>query len=153
MAKTSITETLAPVAQLIAEEAGCELVDIEFVKEAGNWFLRVYIDKAEGVSLTDCENVSRPFSKKLDEMDPIAHEFSLEVSSSGGRSFKNRRDFENAIGRTVEVKLYKAVDGAKYFEGELISYDGGNIVIKTDNNEKYEFEIEKIEKVNKVFKL
>jgi ribosome maturation factor RimP len=153
MAKTSISEVVTPLALPVVEEAGCELVDVEFVKEGGSWFLRVYIDKPEGVSLDDCEKVSRPLSKILDERDPIAHEYSLEVSSPGDRPLKKPRDFEKAIGTTIEIRLFKAINNIKRFEGELVSYDEESITIKTENNEQHQFQIEQIAKAKKIFKL
>jgi ribosome maturation factor RimP len=152
MAKESISEIVAPLAMDIAEEAGCELVDVEFVKEGGSWFLRVYIDKDGGVSLEDCEKVSKPLSKKLDELDPISHEYSLEVSSPGDRPLKKPRDFEKAIGTPIEVRLFKAVDNLKKFEGELISYDGESLTIRNEENQQHKFQMEQISKVKKIFK-
>lgn len=152
MAKTSISEIVASLALPITEEAGCELVDVEFVKEGGNWFLRVYIDKPEGVSLDDCEKVSRPLSDKLDELESITHEYFLEVSSPGDRPLKKARDFEKAIGTTIEIKLFKAIDNIKRFEGELISYNGESLTIKTEMNEQHQFLIEEIAKAKKIFK-
>ena len=152
MAKTSIAEMVTPIALPIAEEAGCELVDVEFFKEGGNWILRVYIDKSGGVTLDDCENVSRPLSKKLDELDPITHEYSLEVSSLGDRALKNPRDFEKAMGETVEVRLFKAVDHQKRFEGRLIFYNEDSLAIEIETNEQLQFTIDQIAKVKKIFK-
>ncbi len=152
MAKASISEIVAALALPIVEEAGCELVDVEFVKEGGNWFLRVYIDKPEGVSLDDCEKVSRPLSDIIDERDPIPHAFYLEVSSPGiERPLKKRRDFEKAIGSPVEIKLFKAINNTKRYEGELISYDGKTLTIKTESNENLDFQIEQIAKVKRIF--
>lgn len=153
MAKTSISESIAPLAETIAEEAGCELVDVEFVKEGTSRILRVYIDKDDGISIDDCESVSRALSQKLDELDPIPYEYCLEVSSPGDRAFKKPRDFEKAIGKPVEVILFKAIDNIKRFEGDLISYDGESIAIKNETNVQNTFRIEQIAKVKKVFKL
>lgn len=153
MAKSSIAEIVTDLSQPIVEDAGCELVDVEFVKEGENWFLRVYIDKPGGVTLDDCEKVSRPLNEILDEKDPISHSFYLEVSSPGvERPLKKPRDFEKAIGCTIEVRLFKAVENTKRFEGELLSFDRDSITIKTDNNENYIFNREQIAKVKKVFK-
>lgn len=154
MAKKSISETISELALPIVEEAGCELVDVEFLKEGADWFLRVYIDKSGGVSLDDCEKVSRPLNDKIDEKDPIPHAFYLEVSSPGlERPLKKPRDFEKAIGNLVEIKLFKAVDNTKRFEGELVSYDGKSITIKTDTNESHQFQMEQIAKVKTLIKL
>lgn len=151
MAKASISEIVAELALPIVEEAGCELVDVEFVKEGGNWFLRVYIDKPGGVSLDDCEKVSRPLNNKIDERDPIPHAFYFEVSSPGlERPLKSKRDFEKAIGERVEIKLFKAVNNTKRFEGRLISYDEKSLTIKTDTDENLDFQIEQIAKVKRI---
>ncbi|NLO93124.1 MAG: ribosome maturation factor RimP, partial [Clostridiaceae bacterium] len=83
MPKKNIAQTVEEIAEPIVEEAGCELVGVDFVKEGSNWFLRVYIDKHEGVSLDDCEKVSRPLNSKLDELNPISQPYYLEVSSPG----------------------------------------------------------------------
>jgi ribosome maturation factor RimP len=153
MAKKSISEIVKEIALPIVLEAGCELVDVEFVKEGSNWFLRVYIDKPEGISLDDCENVSRPLNKKIDEMDPISHEFFLEVSSPGlERTLKKPEDFVKAIGSTVEIRLFKAVDNTKQFEGELVSYEGEMLTIKTEDGKRLQFKSEQIAKVKTVFK-
>ncbi|MGI6123263.1 MAG: ribosome maturation factor RimP [Acetivibrionales bacterium] len=153
MAKKSISEIVKEIALPIVLEAGCELVDVEFVKEGSNWFLRVYIDKPEGISLDDCENVSRPLNKKIDEMDPISHEFFLEVSSPGlERTLKKPEDFVKAIGSTVEIRLFKAVDNTKQFEGELVSYEGEMLTIKTEDGKSLQFKSEQIAKVKTVFK-
>ncbi len=153
MAKKSISEIVTEIALPIVQEAGCELVDVEFVKEGSDWFLRVYIDKPDGISLDDCESVSRPLSKKLDEIDPISHNFYLEVSSPGlERPFKKPRDYTKAIGSLIEIKLFKAVDGTKRFEGELLAYDGQSITIKTEKNENHQFMMEQISKAKRVVK-
>lgn len=118
----------------ILESAGCELYDIEYVKEGSNWYLRVYIDKATGVSIDDCEKVSRALSDELDKEDYINEAYILEVSSPGlGRVLKKDRHFEKSIGKEVEVRLYKAVDKQKEFIGQLVSYDKEKIVIETEN--------------------
>lgn len=154
MAKTSISEVVTSLALPIVEEAGCELVDVEFIKEGGSWFLRVYIDKPGGVSLEDCEKVSRPLNEIIDEKDPIPHAFYLEVSSPGlERPLKKPRDFEKAIGALLEIRLFKAIDNIKRFEGELVSYDGESLTIKTEANLRYQFQIEQIAKAKRKIKL
>lgn len=153
MAKKSISEIVTEIALPIVAQAGCELVDVEYVKEGSDWFLRVYIDKPEGISLDDCESVSRPLNKELDELDPISHNFYLEVSSPGlERPFKKPGDYNKAIGSLIEIKLFKAVDGAKRFEGELIAYDGQSLTIKTQKEENLQFLMEQISKAKRVVK-
>jgi len=153
MAKKNVADTVTEIALPIVEQAGCELVDVEYVKEGKDWFLRVYIDKPGGVTLDDCENISRPLNDKLDELDPVPHSFYLEVSSPGlERPLKKPADYRRAMGSPVEIRLYKAVDGVKRYEGELVAYDGESITIKTDKNEDLRFMMDQISKVKKVFK-
>jgi len=153
MAKKNISEMVKEIALPVVSEAGCELVDVEYIKEGGNWFLRVYIDKPEGVSLDDCENISRPLNVMLDQLDPIDHEYFLEVSSPGiERPLKKPEDFAKAVGSIIEIKLFKAVDNTKRFEGELISCDDGHLAIRTEDNKNYVFELKDIAKAKKVFK-
>ena len=104
---------------------------MEYVKEAGEWYLRVYIDKPEGVNINDCENVSRALSDVLDEEDYIEEAYILEVSSPGlGRQLKKDKHLEKSIGRDVVVKTYKAIEKCKEFEGTLCSFDADTIVIE-----------------------
>jgi ribosome maturation factor RimP len=153
MAKKSISEIVTELALPIVEDAGCELMDVEFIKEGGDWFLRIYIDKTGGVTLDDCEKVSRAVNDILDEKDPIQHAFYLEVSSPGlERQLKKPRDFEKAIGQLVEVKLYKAVGNTKRYEGELVAYDGETLAIKTENDESHQFTMDQIAKVKTLIK-
>ena len=126
-----VTELVSALAAPLVEAAGCSLWDVEYVREAGQWFLRVYIDKADGVSIEDCEAVSRPLSDKLDEADPIEGSYTFEVSSAGAdRVLKKPEHFAKYIGETVEVKFYRAIDGAKIVEGKLMGYDNGNVTVE-----------------------
>ena len=125
-----VTDTVAALAAPIVEGAGCSLWDVEYVKEAGTWFLRVYIDKEGGVSIDDCEAVSRPLSDKLDEVDPIEGSYTFEVSSAGAdRPLKKPEHFEAFMGAEVDVKFYKAVNGQKNATGILAGYDDGNVTL------------------------
>ena len=125
-----ITELVESMARPIVEEAGCELWDVEYVREAGTWYLRVYIDKAEGVDILDCENVSRVLSDRLDEADPIEGSYTLEVSSAGAeRPLKRPGDFARFMGSPVAVKLYQARNGRKEFAGILAGYENGDVTI------------------------
>ena len=118
------------------EDKGFELVDVEYVKEGGNWYLRAYIDKPGGVDINDCEHVSRALSDALDREDFIEEAYILEVSSPGlGRALKKDKHFEKSLGEEVEVKTYKPVDGSKEFAGILKSYDDKTITIEIDNIE------------------
>ena len=125
-----VTELVTKLALPVVEEAGCELWDVEYVREAGTWFLRIYIDKAEGVDILDCENVSRQVSDLLDEADPIEGSYTLEVSSAGAeRPLKRPGDYERFMGSPVAVKLYKAKNGRKEFAGMLAGYENGDVTI------------------------
>ena len=126
-----VTELTAGLAAPIVEAAGCTLWDVEYVKEAGEWFLRVYIDKEGGVSINDCEAVSRPLSDALDEADPIEGSYTLEVSSAGAdRALKKPEHFQRYLGEQVDVRLYRAREGRKELTGALKSYDGGDVVLE-----------------------
>ena len=127
-----VTELVAGLAAPIAEENGCSLWDVEYVREAGQWFLRVYIDKEGGVSIDDCEAVSRPLSDALDQADPIEGSYVLEVSSAGAdRPLKKPEHFEKFMDAEVEVRLYRAMEGRKDHVGVLKDYDNGDVTIET----------------------
>jgi ribosome maturation factor RimP len=126
-----VTDTVAALALPYVEAAGCTLWDVEYVKEAGEWFLRVYIDKEGGVSIDDCEAVSRPLSDKLDEVDPIEGSYVLEVGSAGAdRVLKKPEHFAAFLGSPVEVRLYRARDGRKEFVGPLEGFDNGDVLLE-----------------------
>lgn len=125
-----ISEKVEKLARPIVEEAGCELWDVEYIKEAGTWYLRILIDKDGGVGIADCEEISRRLDPILDEEDPIPDSYVFEVGSAGAeRELKRPSDFERFIGSTVEVRLYQAQDGKKSIVGELQSFDNGNITV------------------------
>lgn len=127
---SKVIEKTAALAASIAQANGCTLWDVEYVKEAGVWFLRVYIDKEGGVSIHDCEAVSRPLSDALDEADPTEGSYTLEVSSAGiDRILKKPEHFSAFLGSLVDVKLYKAIEGKKEFSGRLETYDNGDITV------------------------
>ncbi|MFA1820638.1 ribosome maturation factor RimP [Virgibacillus oceani] len=107
----------------ILKKKDLELIDVEYVKEGKNWFLRVYIDKPGGIDITECGEVSEELSEKLDENDPIKDNYYLEVSSPGAeRPLKTKDDLINNINNNVNVRLYEPIEGAKEFEGRLISF-------------------------------
>jgi len=134
-----VTDTVAALATPVVEAAGCSLWDVEYVKEAGQWFLRLYIDKEGGISIEDCEAVSRPMSDLLDEADPIEGSYVFEVSSAGAdRVLKTPEHFEQFMGTEVEVKLYRPREGRKEFVGLLKSYADGDVSIDI-NGENAEF--------------
>ena len=125
-----VTDIVAQLALPFVEEAGCSLWDVEYVKEAGSWFLRIYIDKEAGVSIEDCEAVSRPLSDALDEADPIEGSYVLEVSSAGAdRVLKKPEHFQQFAGTEVEVRLYRPREGKKEFVGDLVSWEDGNVTL------------------------
>ena len=131
-----VTDTVAALALPIAEQADCSLWDVEYVKEAGTWFLRVYIDKEGGVSINDCEVVSRPLSDLLDETDPIEGSYTFEVSSAGAdRALKKPEHFEKFRGEEVEVKLYRPREGRKEFVGRLQNYQDGAVTLEINGDE------------------
>lgn len=124
----------------IMEENNFELVDVEYVKEVGNWYLRAYIDKEGGITVDDCEVVSRRLSDLLDEKDFIPDAYILEVSSPGlGRQLKKDKDFKRSLGEEVEVKLYKAVNKQKDFEGILTDFDQEKLIIEQADGTTMEF--------------
>lgn len=133
---SKITDIVTEIARPAVEQNGCELWDVEYVSEGGQWYLRVYIDKAEGVSINDCEAVSRAIDPILDEKDPIASSYIFEVSSAGlERVLKRPEHFERFMGENVEVKLYKPQDGSKLFTGALKKYENGDVTIENDGSE------------------
>ena len=125
-----VTDTVAALAAPFVEAAGCSLWDVEYVKEAGEWFLRVYIDKEGGISIDDCEAVSRPLSDKLDEADPIEGSYTFEVSSAGAdRVLKKPEHFARFLGAEVEVKLYRPREGRKSIVGLLSAFQDGDVTV------------------------
>lgn len=116
--------------QPIIDELGFELVDVEYVKEVGTWYLRVYIDKPAGIAVDDCEAVSRRLSEGLDENEFIEEAYILEVSSPGlGRPLKKEKDFQKSIGKEIEIRTYRAIDKQKEFIGILKEYDKDKVTI------------------------
>jgi ribosome maturation factor RimP len=140
---SKVTEVVEELAEPIFQELGLELVEIEYVKEGKSWFLRVYIDKDNGVDIEDCGLVSEKLSEKLDELDPIPHNYFLEVSSPGAeRPLKKDKDFVKAIGQNVFIKTYEPIDGEKNFEGKLLEFDGQRLTIEVKiKTRKKTFEI------------
>ncbi len=128
MAKVS--DVVAALARPIAEQAGCQVWDVEYVREAGEWFLRVYIDREGGVDLDCCEAVSRPLSDALDEADPIQGSYTFEVSSAGlDRPLRRPDHFAQCMGRKVDVRLYRPVEGRKEVTGALTGYEDGAVSV------------------------
>lgn len=133
-----VTDVVAQLARPMVEAQGCTLWDVEYVREAGVWYLRLYIDKEGGVSIDDCEAVSRPVSDKLDEVDPIEGSYTFEVSSAGAdRALKKPEHFAACLGSEVEIKLYRPQEGKKDWVGVLSAYgDDGAVTLTTPAGEK-----------------
>ena len=128
---SKVTETVTALAAPVAEKLGLELWDVEYIREAGQWFLRVYIDKDGGVDISDCEAISRAVDPILDEKDPVPDSYNFEVCSAGlERQLKRPSDFEQFMGSSVSVKLFKPVGGAKEFVGKLTGYADGAVTIE-----------------------
>ena len=126
-----IAQRVYDLALPIAQRQGVEIWDVEYLREAGQWFLRVYIDKDGGIGIDDCEALSRELDPVLDEQDPIPDSYVFEVSSAGAeRQLKRPSDFERFIGSNVEVKLYKGFEGRKEYVGRLLGYDEGAVTIE-----------------------
>jgi len=125
-----IEKTVYDLALPVVEEAGLEIWDVEYVLEAGQRYLRLYLDGPDGVDLDDCERVSRAMDPILDEADPVPESYIFEVGSAGcERQLKRPSDFERFLGSLVEVKLYSTVDGSKQWIGTLVSYDDGDVTV------------------------
>ena len=135
MAYSKIEMTVIDMAEPIAKEHNCYIYDVEFVKEGGLYFLRVYADRDGGIDLDTCEAVSRALSDKLDEADPIKQNYYLEVSSPGiERKLKTKEHFERYIGEMIDVGLYKAIDKKKQLTAKLVGFDDGVISVEADGN-------------------
>ena len=121
----------------IAQANGVSIYDVEFVKEAGEWYLRAYIDKEGGVNINECVDVSHALSDALDEDDFIEEAYTLEVSSPGlGRALKKDRHFQNSLGQDVELKLFKPRDGVKEFAGTLKSFDDTSVTVTINDKDE-----------------
>jgi len=157
MAKKKITELIEEITSDFLAENQLELWNSEFVKEGKDWFLRVYIDKAaetgkteessQYVSTDDCEKVSRFLSAELDRLDPIEQNYYLEVSSPGmDRVLFEEKHFERFAGHIVDISLYKAHEGSKSWQGELVGMNDGKIIIRDANKNTIEFSCEQVAK-------
>jgi len=121
----------------ILEPLNIELIDVEYVKELGHFYLRAYIDKEGGINILDCEVVSRALDEKMEENDPVSDAYILEVSSPGlDRPLKKDKDYQRTIGKDVEFKLYKTYNGQKEFVGTLVSYTSDTVTVAIDGKEE-----------------
>lgn len=132
---SKLTDRITALAEPIVREEGCTLWDVEYVREAGTWYLRLFIDKEGGVSIDDCEKISRRIDPILDEEDPIQDSYVFEVGSAGAdRALKRPSDFIQFMGNMVEISLYKPLNGTKRYVGELRQYQDGNVEIRQGNS-------------------
>jgi ribosome maturation factor RimP len=132
-----VTELVASFAKPVVEQHGCELWDVEYVREGSDYFLRLYIDKEGGIGIEDCEAVSRPVSDLLDEADPIQGSYTFEVSSAGlDRTLRKTEHFDACTGKKVDVKFYRPMDGRKEYTGILTGYEDGNVTVDGRTFEK-----------------
>ncbi|MDO7905792.1 ribosome maturation factor RimP [Paenibacillus sp. JX-17] len=130
MSTPKIKSIVEEMVQPYLNEHGFELVDVEYVKEGSNYFLRVFVDKEGGIDLDDCSMISEYLSQRLDENDPVSDAYFLEVSSPGAeRPLKKAEDVAKAVGKNVFVTTYEPIQGLKEFEGELQSFDNDTLVI------------------------
>ena len=133
---SKITDKVTELARPVVEEEGCSLWDVEYVREAGSWFLRIFIDKDGGVGIDDCERISRRLDPILDEADPIPDSYVFEVGSAGAeRELKRPGDFEQFMGSEVEVRLYQPLNGCKVYVGVLAGYDNSRVTVTVGKNE------------------
>ena len=138
MSKKGNLEKIKRISESIAETLSYELVDVEFLKENSDYYLRIYIHKENGVNLDDCQKMSELLSERLDIEDPIDVSYYLEVSSPGlDRPLKTDRDFERSLGKDIDISLYKAVNGMKKIEGVLESYNNNELIVRTESSETF----------------
>lgn len=147
MPTAKVEQTVEDIAKPIAESLGIALIDVEYRKEGKNHVLRVTIDNPEGITIEDCEHMSRELDVKLDEADPIEESYSLEVQSPGERTLRRDSEFEYFKGRDVEVKLYYAIDGQKLYDGKLLGLEKDNIAIMLNDGCEKSFDREKVSSV------
>ncbi|MEW9667672.1 ribosome maturation factor RimP [Ammoniphilus sp. 3BR4] len=147
----NVTTVVEELVTPILADMSIELVDIEYVKEGNNWFLRVYIDKEGGIDIEDCGAVSEKLSKRLDEVDPIPDAYFLEVSSPGiERPLKKEKDFRWSIGKRVHLKTKEPIEDLKVFEGILSQFDQGLITIQ-EEQKSYVIPYDKVENARLAF--
>lgn len=147
-----VEEEIYDIAHPVVTDNGMDLVDVEYVKEGQNWYLRLYIDKENGVSIDDCQLISEKVGTIIDEKDPIKTSYFLEVSSPGiERKLKKDSDFEKYKGSKVEIKLYKPIDGSKAYIGELVGLIDQNVTIIEEKKGQMSFNKEDVSQVKTVF--
>ena len=135
--ETRTEELITP----ILDRMNFELVDVEYVKEGGTWYLRAYIDKEGGITVNDCEAVAREMNESLDREDFVEESYVFEVSSPGlGRPLKKEKDYIRSMGKEVEIRTYRAINREKEFYGILSAYDENTVTIKTEDGTEMTFE-------------
>ena len=135
--ETRTEELITP----ILDRMNFELVDVEYVKEGGTWYLRAYIDKEGGITVNDCEAVAREMNEILDKEDFVEDSYVFEVSSPGlGRPLKKEKDYVRSMGKEVEIRTYRAINREKEFYGILYAYDENTVTIKTEDETEMTFE-------------
>ena len=135
--ETRTEELITP----ILDRMNFELVDVEYVKEGGTWYLRAYIDKEGGITVNDCEAVAREMNDILDREDFVEDSYVLDVSAPGlGRPLKKEKDYIRSMGREVEIRTYRAINREKEFYGILSAYDENTVTIKTEDGTEMTFE-------------
>ena len=135
--ETRTEELITP----ILDRMNFELVDVEYVKEGGTWYLRAYIDKEGGITVNDCEAVAREMKEILDREDFVEDSYVFEVSSPGlGRPLKKEKDYIRSMGKEVEIRTYRAINREKEFYGILSAYDENTVTIKTEDGTEMTFE-------------
>ncbi len=139
MSNKDIIKKVTALCEPIVENLNFELVDVEFIKEFGSYYLRVYIHKPGGITLDDCQLMSEALSERLDESDPISMAYYLEVSSPGlDRPLKTDKDFNRNLGKDIEVNLYTSINDKKHYEGILDSFNDECITLLDYNNNKFQ---------------
>lgn len=135
MSKRKAEDVVYEITKPITDRRNFELVEVEYQKEGADWYLRIYIDKEGGITIEDCQAVSEELSDILDEVDPIDHAYIFEVSSPGiDRPLKNQRDYEKNMGKLLEIKFFKPINGKKAIEGILTGYSEDKVEIDQDGN-------------------
>lgn len=135
ISKKDMLDTVENISNEIADDLGFELVDVEYTKEHGDFFLRIYVDKVNGITIDDCQIMSKKLSSSLDKADPIKREYYLEVSSPGlDRPLKTDKDLNRNLNKDVELSLYRPFKDQKKYEGELYDFDEENIILKQGEN-------------------
>ncbi len=130
-ALSKVVDLVRDLAESVVRELDLELFDVEYVKEGADWYLRVYIDKPQGVTLDDCEAVSQALSGELDRVDPIEGQYLLEISSPGlERPLRHEEDIKKSIGKLVQITTYAPIDGKKKFEGRLLAFENEELVLE-----------------------